>query len=319
MGSNLKLRNHPVSWAAIGVVVTIALAVGVVFALQRTGDAKADAKAVSDNAPLIAAVIALGGVLTAQMVSIALDQRRTQHEALQTYLAKMSELLLDKRLHEKKADYDPTRVTARLQTLAVLERLDAERKRTVLLFLREAQLINRYDRRDSTDGRVGKWRIAPRKAPASKGLFYAHYVGLRGADLSGADLSGARLTSALVKDPVSLSSANLKDAKLSKTILRGADLSETDLRDADLSRADLSRADLSRADLRWANLSFADLRGANLTSTKVSPERLAQAKELSGATMPDGKILKSVANPDGPTFEAWLKDIERREEDGQNE
>jgi uncharacterized protein YjbI with pentapeptide repeats len=303
----LKWRNHPVTWAAIGVVVTIALAVGVVFALQRTGDAKADAKAVSDNAPLIAAVIALGGVFTAQMVSIALDQRRTQHEALQTYLAKMSELLLDKRLHEKKADYDPTRVTARLQTLAVLERLDAERKRTVLLFLREAQLINRYDRLDPTDGRAGKWRIAFRKAPASNVLFYAHYVGLRNADLSGADLSGAQLTSALLGEhPVSLSSANLKDAKLSKAILRGADLSKTDLRDADLRRADLSFADLRRADLRWANLSFADLSGANLISTKVSPERLAQAKAHSGATMPDGQILKSDDNPDGPTFEDWL-------------
>jgi Pentapeptide repeats (8 copies) len=304
-----------VSWAAIGVVVTIALAVGVVFALQRTGDAKADAKAVSDNAPLIAAVIALGGVLTAQMVSIALDQRRTQHEALQTYLAKMSELLLDKRLHEKKADYDPTRVTARLQTLAVLERLDAERKRTVLLFLREAQLINRYYRLDPTDRRVGKWRIALRKAPASKVLFYPHYVGLRGADLSGADLSGARLTSALGKDPVSLKGANLKDAKLSGTILYGADLSETDLRDADLRRADLHRADLSFADLRWANLSFADLRGANLFSTKVSAERLAQAKKHSGATMPDGQILMSDDNHDGPTFEDWLKSKSRAEND----
>jgi hypothetical protein len=287
----------------IGGVATFVLVLVVVLLLGLTGGTKH----VTDNAPLIAAVIALGGVFTAQMVSIALDQRRTQHEALQTYLAKMSELLLDKRLHEKKADYDPTRVTARLQTLAVLERLDAERKRTVLLFLREAQLSNRYDRRDSTDRRVGKWRIALRKAPASKGLFYAHYVGLRGADLRGADLSGARLTSALVKDPVSLSSANLKDAKLSRTILRGADLSETDLRDADLSRADL----------RWANLSFADLRGANLISTKVSPERLAQAKELSGATMPDGQILKSIDNPDGPTFQEWLKS-QSREEDGNN-
>jgi uncharacterized protein YjbI with pentapeptide repeats len=277
----------------IGGVATLVLTLAVVLLLVRADGAKA----VSDNAAVIGAVIALGGVFTAQMVSIALDNRRAQHEALQTYLAKMSELLLDKRLHEKKADYDPTRVTARLQTLAVLERLDAERKRTVLLFLREAQLINRYDRLDSTDGRVGKWRIALCKAPASKVLFYAYYVGLRGADLSGADLSGAQLTSALGKDPVSLSSANLKDAKLSGTILPGADLSETDLRDADLRRADL----------RWANLSFADLRGANLISTKVSPERLAQAKELSGATIPDGQILKSIDNPDGLTFQEWLK------------
>jgi uncharacterized protein YjbI with pentapeptide repeats len=226
MGLALKWRSPTVLFA-IGVAVTLGLAAMVVLALLLTGDGKT----VSDNAPLIAAVVALGGVGTAQLVSIGLDQRRTQHEALQTYLAKMSELLLDKKLHEKEANFDPARVTARLQTLAVLERLDAERKRTVLLFLREAQLINRNDRLDPTDGQVGKWRIALRKialrkASASKVLFYAHYVGLRGADLSGANLSGTRLTSASGRDPVSLSGANLKDAKLSGAILSGADLSE---------------------------------------------------------------------------------------------
>jgi hypothetical protein len=166
-----------------GGVATLVFTLAVVLLLVRTDGAKA----VSDNAAVIGAVIALGGVFTAQMVSIALDNRRPQHDALQTYLAKMSELLLDEKLHEKKANFDPARVTARLQTLAVLERLDAERKRTVLLFLREAQLNNRNVRLDPTDGR--------------KVLFYAHCVGLRGADLSRANLSGARLTSASRKDP----------------------------------------------------------------------------------------------------------------------
>jgi uncharacterized protein YjbI with pentapeptide repeats len=230
---------------------------------------------VSDNAPLVAAVVALGGVGTAQLVGIGLDQRRTQHEALQTYLAKMSELLLDKKLHEKEADFDPVRVTARLQTLAVLERLDADRKRTVLLFLREAQLINRCDRLDPTDGR--------------KVLFYAHYVGLRGADLSGANLSGTRLTSAEGKVPVSLSGANLKGAKLSGARLRGADLSEADLSDTDLS-------------------------GANLTNATVTAKQLDSCKRLEGATMPDGQILKSHDNPDRPTFKEWRKSKGRLED-----
>jgi hypothetical protein len=46
----------------------------VVVALLLTGDAKA----VSDNAALIGALVALDGVFTAQMVSIALEHRRTQ-------------------------------------------------------------------------------------------------------------------------------------------------------------------------------------------------------------------------------------------------
>jgi hypothetical protein len=48
----------------------------VVIALLQTGDPNA----VSDNAALIGALVALGGVFTAQMVSIALDDWRT-HEA----------------------------------------------------------------------------------------------------------------------------------------------------------------------------------------------------------------------------------------------
>ena len=55
LGRRLNLRS-PAVLAAIGVVGIIVLAVGVVIALLRTGNDKA----VSDNAPLIAAVIALG-------------------------------------------------------------------------------------------------------------------------------------------------------------------------------------------------------------------------------------------------------------------
>jgi hypothetical protein len=102
------------------------------------------------------------------------ETQRAQDEALQAYLDKMSDLLIDKELHKKKGDYDETRVTARAQTLAVLERLDAERKKTVLLFLREARLINRY-------------KYCPRGQEQGV-TYYPHYVGLGGADLSGAEL-----------------------------------------------------------------------------------------------------------------------------------
>ena len=70
--------------------------------------------------------------------------------------------------------------------------------------------------------------------------------------------------------------------------------------------------------LREANLVGADLIYADLSSTKgVTKEQLAQAKSLDGATMPDGEILKSDNNPDGPTFEEWLKS-KGRTEDSEN-
>jgi uncharacterized protein YjbI with pentapeptide repeats len=239
---------------AIGVVVTILAAV-VAIALLFAADGM---KALEANAPLIAAVVALGGVGTAQMVSIALDHNRAQDEALKDYLAEMSELLLDQCLHKKSADYDPARVTARLQTLAVLERLDAGRKRTVLLFLREAQLIHRNNRLDPTN------------TTEPEVLFYAHYVGLREADLSGADLRGARLLSTSGEHPVSLKGARLKGANLHKAILRGADLSGADLSGADLRDADLSGADLNGAKLQRTKLHGANLRDAlNLTQHQL--------------------------------------------------
>ena len=177
------------------------------MALLRSGDAKA----VSDNAPLVAAVIALGGVLTAQMVSIALDDRRTQesrdlevqraHEAaLQKYLEQVGKLLTQ-------GPEPPNFGTvARAQTLAVLKGLrgDSDRKRVVMLFLSESNLLDKH----RTD------------------------FNLRLADLSDADLGGL--------DGI------LCCKNLSETHLERADLSETDLRNTDLRRAYLTGANLKR-------------------------------------------------------------------------
>jgi hypothetical protein len=116
---------------------------------------------------------------------------------------------------------------------------------------------------------------------------------LSGANLSGADLGEARLISA------TLSSATLSGANLSGANLRGAKLDR-----ADLSRADLTGADLSEADLRYANLS----------NTSLTQDQLDQAMSLEGATMRDEQILKSDDNPDGPTFEEWLKSKDRGED-----
>jgi len=82
----MKLRS-PAVLAAIGVVATLALALVVVMLLLQTGDANA----VSDNAAIIGALVALGGVFTAQMVSIALEQQRTW-ETRQDDIAKETRL-----------------------------------------------------------------------------------------------------------------------------------------------------------------------------------------------------------------------------------
>ena len=115
---------------------------------------------------------------------------------------------------------------------------------------------------------------------------YSSIVKLYGADLSGADLSGAVLMG---------------------TNLGGIDLSGADLSGADLNVADLSFAYLSGADLSNAHLISADLRRAH----GLTDEQLSAASSLVGATMPDEQILRGDPNPNGPTFEEWLKSTTR--------
>jgi hypothetical protein len=74
---------------------------------------------------------------------------------------------------------------------------------------------------------------------------------------------------------------------------------------------------LSGAILRKADLSGADLSYTDLTNASVTDEQLATCKRLEGATMLDGQILNSDDNPDGPTFEEWLKS-QGSGEDGEN-
>src|SRR5215218_4595141 len=190
MSSNLNFRN-PIVLTAIGVFATLVLAIVVVMVLLRTGGAKA----VADNAALIGALIALGGVFTAQLVSIALDDRRTQesreleaqraHEAaLQNYVEEVGTLLIEQPLH-RASPGDNLSTVVRAQTLAALEGLDPDRKRILLMFLYESGLIDK-----------GK-----------------PVVSLSIANLSGAHLNGANL-----------SEANLLQANLSGAILEVADL-----------------------------------------------------------------------------------------------
>ena len=101
-------------------------------------------------------------------------------------------------------------------------------------------------------------------------------------DLSDADLRG-----------VNLGEANLRGANLGGANLSWALLIKALLIEADLHGADLSEALLIETDLHEANLSGAVLSGAR----GISKEQLEkQAKNLEGATMPDGQ-----------KYEDWLK------------
>jgi uncharacterized protein YjbI with pentapeptide repeats len=255
---------------------------------------------------IIPAVLAVGGYLFNYTASrneqnsirlrdqnerdIAVDNQR--EAALQAYLDKMSELLLINNLRESKED-EEVRKIARVRTLTVLQRLNPERKGSVLKFLQEAILIDKDKRIVDLSGanlsfaNLGEANLSGANL-SEAGLSSAY---LSGANLSGAYLSGANLSFA------NLSFANLSGANLRVNIrgadLNGANLSEADLSSAYLSGANLSEANLSRAYLSGANLSFAnlskaDLSKANLSGATVTPKQLDTAYSLKGTIMPDG-------------------------------
>jgi uncharacterized protein YjbI with pentapeptide repeats len=171
-----------------------------------------------------------------------LAEQRAQDEALQAYLDQMSSLLLERDLRESEEDSE-VRTLARARTLTVLERMDPSRKRAVIQFLYEADLVLRNEG----------------SQPITKPI-----ISLEGADLEGADLRAAVMWFADLSG-ADLSGAILHDAELPGATLKETDLSKADLSDAFLYMANLPRANLSEADLEGADLRAADLRKADLS------------------------------------------------------
>ncbi len=166
----------------------------------------------------IPAVLTFGAIwYTARQnhdLQITLDNQR--ETALQTYLDKMSELLLHENLRQSKLG-DDVRNIAHARTLTVLPKLDPNRKRSIILFLAESGLIER-----------NKW-IIDMSFSDLRGVNLSHAlkldsIALDGADLQGANLSGAELTR------VNFCGVNLHHANLSGTNLWEADLTEANLK-----------------------------------------------------------------------------------------
>ncbi|HET8912985.1 MAG TPA: pentapeptide repeat-containing protein [Ktedonobacteraceae bacterium] len=175
---------------------------------------------------------------------------------MQAYLDRMSELLLEKKLHGARPD-DEVFDVVRVRTTTVLCQLDGWRVGYVFVFLRGTRLMC---------------------DPPGSSL-----VRLAGADFRTVNWSQGYLTQ------TNLSGTNLSRADLSRTDLSGASLSEANLTQANLSDADLSGANLSCANLTRADFSGADLSGSDLSrATGTTIEQLKKARSLKDATMPDG-------------------------------
>lgn len=253
---------------------------------------------------------------------------RQQEAALQAYLDRMSELLVEKKLQDEETNNE-IRNVARIRTITILRALDAYRNKLVIDFLRDAGLI--------TDGNSIFNRAKIEKIDLSNldlsNIFLQGAV-LKGTVLRNSNLKGANLENVNLEvgnlSQADLHKANMQRANLNKANLQRASLWEANLQEAELVEADLQGAELSyaqlksaifvKADLRNANFSNADLQaaqfywnvsvpgviskfqiidtnltnanlaGANLKDAKITPEQLAQARSLKGTIMPDGTV-----------------------------
>ncbi len=182
----------------------------------------------------------------------AVADAEQREAALQDYLDKMSELLLDIGLRHSEENAE-IRSVARTRILSVLRTLDGKRKGQVLRFLQESLVID-------TPNPV---------------------VNMSGADLSSVELSGADLKGVDLRD-VDLRSGNLQGAELAGANLCGANLSECNLQRSHAtsviaSTANLSYARLLDADWKSAKMNRANLRGANPNGSKLSNVDLRDA------------------------------------------
>ncbi len=210
---------------------------------------------------------------------------KSEEEALQAYLDRMTELLLERNLREARPHSD-LQAIAEARTKTTLRRLNPRRKGVLIEFLSATRLI---------DVKQGE----------SEGL-----IRLAGVDLSGMELEDGWLLGA------DLGETMLRRARLGRTVFRGAVLFGADLSGADLSSCNLQLSRLDNAKLVGANLpgahlqdarleladfTGADLSGANLTgafmlgtvfkNAKVTTQQIEAAKDRRGVTMPDGSKL----------------------------
>jgi hypothetical protein len=270
-------------------IVPVALAIGVAW-LNHAQEREREAEAKQRESERVATEEAR------KNRELAINDQRAQDVGLQAYLDKMSELIIDKELHNKGNQYAPTRVTARARTLVALAQLDEARKRSIVQFLYEGQLINTEKKPKLDDATA----------------FNPRLVGLSSAVLKNAPLGDLTLEYAALNGAI-LEKADLRDAKLNNIDLGGAFLSGADLSDAKLKDASLVNAYLQRQDklnLNGANLSGADLRGADLRGARgLSQEQI----DLTiGSNKPTNGIRKTEL-PEGlnrPQW--WSKSIEEQ-------
>ncbi len=217
-----------------------------------------------------------------------IEEQRVQEAALEAYLDCMSDLLLEKDPGLRgSVPGDPIRNMAQIRTITALRRLDASRRNQVLVFLRDARLL---DTPFTSEKRISK---ATNEDGITEEIALLQGAKMIGIDFSDTDLSGINLERAyLSKSNLSgsnLYSANLSGAKLIEATLSGAKLLTANVSKAFMDKIDLSLADLSMTDIGYSSLSEANLQRSNMNMTNFTGADLSKA-DFREANMADAYL-----------------------------
>ncbi|MBN8658321.1 MAG: pentapeptide repeat-containing protein [Anaerolineae bacterium] len=255
---------------------------------------------------------------------------RQQEAALQAYIDRMSELLLEKKI-QGEDDKDEVLKVARIRTVTILRALNVQRNKLVVDFLRDASLVT-DENSIFNDAKIERVDLSGLdlsyiflKKAVLEGTTFKNSklsnANLEKADLQECDLTRSNFIHANLQKAnlrrtnlrnAFLWFANLQEAVLDEANLQNADLLNAKLQGVNFGNADLRNANFTNADLqsarfysdfnyslylkkqklpsKLANLAGANLAGANLKGAMVTPEQLAQAKSLKGTIMPDGTV-----------------------------
>jgi uncharacterized protein YjbI with pentapeptide repeats len=336
-----RLRSPEARAGFIGVLATIVIALVFVIVLLLA----AGGKAVSDNAALIGALVALGGVVTTQWVNITLEAQRAKDSALQAFLDQLSHSGTYIELRTAAASGHKRAVLrAKLQTLLIQldGKHDGERKGVLLSFLHGAKLIRKkamtpyeFTKEGSKVEDEEPWKYPILRLndidlsqtelnPHTKLTFddlesiilcgaklrevNLSGANLRNADLRDADLSGAHLRKATPQDSEEIPGEHQNEYRKA---IRGRSASGLLETEAKLSRANLSKANLNRANLSKADLSGADLSGADLSGADLSGADLRDAQAITNEELEQQALsLKGATMPNGQKYEDWRNDKE---------
>jgi len=180
-----------------------------------------------------------------------------KEEVLQAYFDRLSTLLVDKNLIAIASKFEEYGDTSKEEQDLLGASKGVIRARTLSIL-----------RRLGGDGE--------RKFSVMQFLIEAGVVSELNLDFSNADLRDAKLSRSILRD-AKLNSAILIDTDLKYTNFDDADLSGADLSRAVMSNSYLSNANLSNANLSNAKLDFAILSGASLMSADLSNADLSNA------------------------------------------